>query len=157
SRRSAAQAKRLGVPREGGSGGLGGRGLVPSDFPLIPATNTDLAAGVRRGTFRDDLIHRLKVVQLHLPPLRERREDIALLVSHFITRKRQRLRRAVCRVTHAALDQLCSYDWPGNVRELENVVETAMLECDGESIEPARLRFEGGATPPGLPPQDLEA
>jgi len=151
-----AQAKLLRVLQEREFRRLGGTRLVRSDFRLITATNADLAAGVRRGTFRDDLIHRLKVVQLHLPPLRERREDIALLVSHFITRKRQRLRRAVCRVTHAALDQLCSYDWPGNVRELENVVETAMLECDGESIEPAHLRFEGGAAPPGLPPQDLD-
>src|SRR4029077_18599912 len=104
----------------------------------------------------DDLFHRLKVVHLQLSPLRERREGIALVVSYFITHKRQRLRRSVCRVTHAALDQLCSYDWPGNVRELENVIETAMLECDGESIEPAHLHFEGGAVPAGLPPQDLD-
>ncbi len=151
-----AQAKLLRVLQEREFRRLGGSSMVRSDFRLITATNADLAAGMRRGTFRDDLLHRLKVVQLHLPPLRERREDIALLVSHFITRKRQRLRRAVCRVTHAALDQLCSYDWPGNVRELENVVETAMLQCDGESIEPGHLRFEGGTAPPSLPPQDLD-
>jgi DNA-binding NtrC family response regulator len=129
---------------------------VRSDFRLITATNVELSAAVRRVAFRDDLFHRLKVVQLHLPPLRERREDIALLVSHFITGKRQRLRRAVCRVTHAALDQLCSYDWSGNVRELENVVETAILDCDNDSIEPGHLRFEGGAVPRGLPTEDLD-
>src|SRR5262249_33201604 len=147
-----AQAKLLRVLQEREFRRLGGTRLLRSDFRLITATNTDLAAGVRHGTFRDDLLHRLKVVQLHLAPLRERREDIALLVSHFITRKRQRLRRSVCRVTHAALDQLCSYDWPGNVRELENVVETAMLQCDGESIEPSHLPFAGGRPPPPLPP-----
>jgi DNA-binding NtrC family response regulator len=151
-----AQAKLLRVLQEREFRRLGGSRLVRSDFRLITATNLDLAAAVRRTAFRDDLFHRLKVVQLHLPPLRERREDIALLVSHFITRKRQRLRRSVCRVTHAALDQLCSYDWPGNVRELENVVETAMLECDGDSIEPGHLRFEGGAVPRGLPAEDLD-
>ena len=151
-----AQAKLLRVLQEREFRRLGGTRLVRSDFRLITATNVDLAAGVRRGAFRDDLFHRLKVVQLHLPPLRERREDIALLVSHFITRKRERLQHNVCRVTHAALDQLCSYDWPGNVRELENVIETAMLECDGESIEPLHLHFASGPPPPGLPAQDLE-
>jgi DNA-binding NtrC family response regulator len=151
-----AQAKLLRVLQEREFRRLGGARLVRSDFRLITATNVDLAASVQHRSFREDLFHRLKVVELHLPPLRERREDIALLVSYFITRKRQRLRRSVCRVTHAALDQLCSYDWPGNVRELENVVETAMLECDGESIEPVHLRFAGGVSPPGLPPQDLE-
>src|SRR5262249_10170953 len=110
-----------------------------------------------RGTFRDDLFHRLKVVQLHLPPLRERREDVALLVSHFITRKRQRLRRGVCRVRHAALDEISSYHVPGKVREPEKAVVTALLEGDAESIEPAHLHFEGGAVPAGLPPHDLEA
>src|SRR5262249_51353550 len=152
-----AQAKLLRVLQEREFRRLGGARLVRSDFRLITATNIDLGASVRRGAFREDLFHRLKVVQLHLPPLRERREDIALLVSHFITRRRQRLRRSVCRVTHAALDQLCSYDWPGNVRELENVVETAMLECDGESLEPIHLHFAGGVAPPALPPQDLDA
>src|SRR5262245_35983771 len=151
-----AQAKLLRVLQEREFRRLGGTRLVRSDFRLVTATNLDLAAGVRKGAFRDDLLHRLKVVELHLPPLRERREDIALLVSHFITRKRQRLRRSVCRVTNAALDQLCSYDWPGNVRELENVVETAMLECDGDSIEPGHLHFHSGTTPAGLPPEHLE-
>ncbi len=152
-----AQAKLLRVLQEREFRRLGGSRLVRTDFRLITATNADLAATVRRGAFRDDLFHRLKVVRLHLPPLRERREDVALLVSHFITRKRQRLRRRVCRVTHGALDQLCAYDWPGNVRELENVVETAMLECDGDSIEPGHLHFEGGVSPPGLPQGDLDA
>jgi DNA-binding NtrC family response regulator len=151
-----AQAKLLRVLQEREFRRLGGTKLVRSDFRLITATNLDLGAAVRRGAFRDDLFHRLRVVQLQLPALRERREDIALLVSHFITAKRQRLRRGVCRVTHAALDLLCSYDWPGNVRELENVVETAMLECDGDSIEPGHLRFEGGAVPRGLPAEDLD-
>jgi DNA-binding NtrC family response regulator len=152
-----AQAKLLRVLQEREFRRLGGSRLVRSDFRLVTATNIDLAACVRRGSFREDLFHRLKVVQLRLPPLRERREDIALLVSHFIIRKRQRLQRPkVCRVTHAAMDQLGSYDWPGNVRELENVIETAILECDGDSIEPGHLHLEGGASPPGLPTEALE-
>jgi two-component system response regulator HydG len=152
-----AQAKLLRVLQEREFRRLGGSRLVRSDFRLITATNIELAAYVRQGLFREDLLHRLKVVQLRLPPLRERREDIALLVSHFIIRKRQRLQRPnVCRVTHAAMDQLGSYDWPGNVRELENVIETAILECDGDSIESVHLHFEGGASPPGLPAEALE-
>ncbi len=99
-----AQAKLLRVLQEREFRRLGGTRLVRSDFRLITATNCDLTALVRRGAFRGDLFHRLKVFELHLPPLRERREDIALLVSYVITRKRQRLRRGVSRVTHAALD-----------------------------------------------------
>jgi DNA-binding NtrC family response regulator len=151
-----AQAKMLRVLQEREFRRLGGSRLIRSDFRLITATNVDVTTAVGTGLFREDLFHRLRVVQLHLPPLRERREDVPLLVSHVITRKRQQLRRSVCRVTHAALDRLCSYDWPGNVRELENVLETAMLECDGDSIDPSHVRFAGAAVPPELPAADLD-
>ncbi len=98
----------------------------------------------------------LRVVHLHVPPLRERREDVPLLVSARDHPQAPGPRRVVCRVTHAALDQLCAYDWPGNVRELENVIETAMLECDGESIDTQHLRFAGGSRTPELPPTNLD-
>jgi two-component system response regulator AtoC len=151
-----AQAKMLRVLQEREFRRLGGTRLIRSDFRLVTATNVDLAAAVTQGRFREDLFHRLRVVHLHVPPLRERREDVPLLVTHVITRKRQGLDRVVCRVTHAALDQLCAYDWPGNVRELENVIETAMLECDGESIDTHHLRFAGGARTPEMPPTNLD-
>jgi len=151
-----AQAKLLRVLQEREFRRLGGTKLIRPDFRLVTATNVDLATAVAEGRIREDLFHRLRVVHLHLPPLRERREDVPLLVTHAITRRRQRLRRPVCRVTHAALDKLCSYDWPGNVRELENVIETAMLECDGDSIEPGHLRFADGMTLPELPQTDVD-
>jgi two-component system response regulator HydG len=142
-----AQGKLLRVLQEREFRRLGGRHLIRSDFRLITATNADLGTAVRGGTFREDLFHRLNVVHVHLPPLRSRREDIPLLVSYFTDQKRLRLKRpGVHRVSHAALDLLVSYDWPGNVRELENVVETAIIECAGNTIEPAHLAF-GGTSP----------
>src|SRR5213594_1036349 len=135
-----AQAKLLRVLQEREFRRLGGRGLIRSDFRLITATNADLTAAVPAGCFREDLLHRLKVVHIHLPPLRERREDIPLLVSYFVDQQRLRLKRpGVHRVSHEAVDVLMSYDWPGNVRELENVVETAIVACPGDAIGPDHL------------------
>src|SRR5262249_58789003 len=112
-----AQAKLLRILQEREFRRLGGSRLVRTDFRLICATNGDLRAAVRAGTFRDDLLHRITVVHLHLPPLRERREDIPLLVSHVVSDRRLRLRRPeVSRLDHRALDLLLAYDWPGNVR-----------------------------------------
>src|SRR5216110_205438 len=130
-----AQAKLLRVLQEREFRRLGGDHLVRSDFRLITATNADLTAAVRAGCFREDLLHRLKVVHIHLPPLRERREDIPLLVSYFVDRQRLRLKRpGVHRVSHEAVDVLMSHDWPGNVRELENAIETAIVACPRDTI-----------------------
>src|SRR5213083_2370484 len=135
-----AQAKMLRVLQEREFRRIGGQHLIRSDFRLITATNADLTSAVRVGSFREDLFHRLNVVHIHLPPLRERRQDIPLLMSYFIDQKRLRLKRpGVQRVSHQAVDLLMSYDWPGNVRELENVIETAMLECTGDMIEISHL------------------
>jgi DNA-binding NtrC family response regulator len=153
-----AQTKLLRVLQEREFRRVGGSRLIRSDFRLISATNVDLTTSVQKGLFRDDLFHRLKVAQLHLPPLRERREDVPLLVSHFVSRKRERLRRPrVCRVTREAMEALGAHDWPGNVRELENAVEIAVLECDGESIEPVHLHFGAGSVRPLADAADLEA
>src|SRR5213594_559755 len=142
-----AQAKLLRVLQEREFRRLGGHHLIRSDFRLITATNADLTAAVRAGSFREDLFHRLNVVHIHLRPLRERREDIPLLVSYFVDQKRLRLKRpGVHRVSHQAVDLLMSYDWPGNVRELENVIETAIVACPDDTVEPAHLVF-GGASP----------
>jgi len=140
-----AQAKMLRVLQEREFRRIGGRYLIRSDFRLITATNADLTSAVRAGSFREDLFHRLNVVHIHLPPLRERRQDIPLLMSYFIDQKRLRLKRpGVQRVSHQAVDLLMSYDWPGNVRELENVIETAILECTGDMIEISHLVLGSG-------------
>jgi DNA-binding NtrC family response regulator len=135
---------------------VGGRRLIRTNFRLISATNVDLAACVQAGTFRGDLYHRLKVAHVELPPLAERREDISLLASHFIDRKRMRLDRPwVCRMSHEAYDLLMAHDWPGNVRELENVIEAAIVECTSDTIEASHLaisRTMPTATAPTLAP-----
>jgi len=152
-----AQAKLLRVLQEREFRRLGGDHLVRSDFRLITATNADLTAAVRAGCFREDLLHRLKVVHIHLPPLRERREDIPLLVSYFVDRQRLRLKRpGVHRVSHEAVDVLMSHDWPGNVRELENAIETAIVACPRDTIGTAHLLCGGAAPARGPSPGELE-
>ncbi len=141
-----AQAKLLRVLQEREFRRIGGRHLIRSDFRLVTATNANLTSAVRAGSFRDDLFHRLNVVHIHLSPLRERRQDIPLLMSYFIDRQRLRLKRpGPYRVSHQAVDLLMSYDWPGNVRELENVIESAILECTGDTIETAHIVFGSGS------------
>src|SRR3989454_7197237 len=141
-----AQAKLLRVLQEREFRRIGGQHLIRSDFRLITATNANLISAVRTGAFRADLFHRLNVVHIHLPPLRERRQDIPLLMSYFIDQKRLRLKRpGPYRVSHQAVDLLMSYDWPGNVRELENVIESAILACTGDTIETSHIVFGGGS------------
>jgi DNA-binding NtrC family response regulator len=153
----AAQAKFLRVLQEREFRRLGGRQLIQTDFRLITATNADLGTCVRAGTFREDLFHRLQVVDIQLPPLRERREDIAPLVSYFIERNRLRLGRpGVQRVRHEALDLLRAYDWPGNVRELEHVVERAIIECPGDTIETVHLVCGTAVVRPGPSTGDFD-
>ncbi|MFO8070368.1 MAG: sigma-54 dependent transcriptional regulator [Polyangia bacterium] len=104
------------------------------DVRLIAATNRDLGERVAEGGFREDLYYRLNVLPIHLPPLRERREDILLLVEHFLERCNERLDTDVHGVCPEAERMLLSYDWPGNVRELENVIERAVVLTDGERV-----------------------
>src|SRR5213592_5229831 len=138
-----AQAKLLRVLQEREFRRIGGQHLIRSDFRLITATNANLISAVRTGAFRADLFHRLNVVHIHLPPLRERRQDIPLLMSYFIDQKRLRLKRpGPYRVSHQAVDLLMSYDWPGNVRELENVAGPVVRheEIDRLVTHPVRPR-----------------
>src|SRR5437016_2865528 len=153
-----AQCKLLRVLQEREFWRLGGRGPIRSNFRLITASNANLAACVGAGTFREDLFHRLQVVHIDLPPLRERREDIPLLISHFIIQKRHRLKRPrVCKVKPEAMHLLLSYNWPGNVRELENVIETAIIECPGDTVEATHLRLSSAAGQEGpCGEEDLE-
>jgi two-component system, NtrC family, response regulator HydG len=112
------------------------------DIRIITATHKDLYARVREGLFREDLYYRLKVFPVHLPPLRERREDIPLLVDHFIRRMNGKTGKRVTRLSHEALRIFMDHAWPGNVRELENAIEHAFVLCDREQIELSDLPIE---------------
>src|SRR2546423_6149648 len=105
---------------------LGGTDEVQADIRVISATNQDLQKLVANGRFREDLFYRINVIQMHLPPLRERRDDIALLAEHFLSKYSQQMKKPVRSVTHDSLALLQAYAWPGNVRELENVIERAV-------------------------------
>lgn len=106
---------------------VGDEELRPIDVRVIAATLRDLEQDVKEGKFRDDLYYRLNVVSLHIPPLRERPEDIQVLVSHFIGKQNKRLHLSIEGISEEALDTLRKHDWPGNVRELENCIEHAMV------------------------------
>jgi DNA-binding NtrC family response regulator len=114
---------------------LGGSSPVPVDFRTISATNRDLQAAVRDGAFREDLFWRLNVVHIHIPPLRERPEDVPVLAESFLARFAQSMSRKPMRFAPEALDALASYPWPGNVRELQNAVERAVVVGHGEVVQ----------------------
>lgn len=117
---------------------------IQVDVRIIAATHRDLDKEVQASRFREDLFYRLNVLSIHVPPLRERREDIPLLIEHFITRNNVRLGTQLQGVEPEARRALYEYSWPGNVRELENTIERAMVLCEGDTIQaadlPARLR-----------------
>ena len=121
------QAKLLRVLQEREIERLGGIRPVPVDVRILAATNVNLRSAVRARTFREDLYYRLNVVPLHVPPLRERREDIPALVEHFVRKIARECNRDVRGVSAGALEVLTRYDWPGNVRELENVLHRAVV------------------------------
>ena len=129
---------------------VGGTHPIRVDVRVVAATNRDLEKAIREGTFREDLYYRLNVITLHLPPLRERREDVSLLASHFAARISQRLGRPTAGFTPEARACLQRYDWPGNVRELANAVERALVLGEGDLIRPEDLPetvLESGAAP----------
>jgi DNA-binding NtrC family response regulator len=108
---------------------VGGNQEVEVEVRIIAATNKNLAGEVQQGRFREDLYYRLNVIEIHLPPLRERREDVPLLAEHFVQHISSALGKDVTGISAAALKVLIAYDWPGNVRELENVIERAIVTC----------------------------
>ncbi len=114
---------------------VGGTTTIEVDVRVIAATHRDLASMVKAGQFREDLFYRLNVFPLTLPPLRERQEDIPLLSRYFAQRKSARLGRTPCTFTTAAMERLSGYSWPGNIRELENIIERAVILCDGDTID----------------------
>ncbi len=120
---------------------VGGAEEVPVDVRVVAATKADMLEMVREGRFRSDLYYRLNVIRIHVPPLRERREDIPLLVRHFIDRLAVELHRDVHDVTEDALMLLLEHDWPGNVRELQNAVERALVTCDADALRAQDFDF----------------
>jgi DNA-binding NtrC family response regulator len=108
---------------------------------VIAATNADLAQAVRDGRFRDDLYYRLNVISIHIPPLRERREDIPLLTHSFIGRLAHEIGKDVSGISDGALRVLVNNDWPGNVRELENAIERAMVTCKTTTLTEEDFSF----------------
>jgi DNA-binding NtrC family response regulator len=108
---------------------------------VIAATNRNLGDAVRAGTFREDLLYRLSVMDVELPPLREREGDVPLLANFFVSRFNQELRTSVTSISTEAIAKLQAHSWPGNVRELRNTLERAMLLFDAEVLEPEHLRM----------------
>ncbi|AEH45661.1 two component, sigma54 specific, transcriptional regulator, Fis family [Thermodesulfatator indicus DSM 15286] len=128
------QVKLLRVLQERSFERVGGTRSIKVDIRVIAATNKDLQKEVREGRFREDLYYRLNVIPIKLPPLRERKEDIPLLIEHFLSRFTQRKRRKITGLSKEALECLMKYHWPGNVRELENVIERMVILANGEQL-----------------------
>lgn len=152
------QSKILRVLQEGEFSRVGGNQTLQSDVRIIAATNKDLEAEVERGRFREDLFYRLNVVRIELPPLRERREDIPLLVDYFLERiARQRHAAEALRVSEEAMDMLKAYHWPGNVRELENTMQRACVLATSRVLLPKDLPLgRAGRRVPAGPERPLE-
>jgi PAS domain S-box-containing protein len=140
----AIQVKLLRVLQEKSFEPLGGTASVSADVRVITATNRDLAGLIREGRFREDLYYRIKVLHIHLPPLRERRSDVPLLCDHFIELFNDRYKKAIAAVSDEVSAALLAYEFPGNIRELENILEHAFIFCKGETIEMDHLPPELG-------------
>jgi DNA-binding NtrC family response regulator len=128
------QVKLLRVLQESEFERVGGIKTLKVDVRLVTATNRDLLREVQSGAFREDLYYRLNVVPIHLPPLRERRSDIPLLVDHFVSKFNDRLKKSISGVDPDALERLYQHPWPGNIRELENVLERTILFAEGPTL-----------------------
>ena len=162
------QAKLLRVLEERTVRRLGGSQEIPVDVRVLAATNRDPGEAVASGVFREDLLYRLNVITIELPPLRRRKEDVPLLARHLVRQLAQRHERPARQLSPAAVEALKSHHWPGNVRELRNVIERAVIICSGESIERhhlapypldqrARARSEDTITlPVGTPIEEVE-
>ena len=133
------QAKLLRVIEERTVRPLGDTTSYPIDVRIISTTNRDISKLIREGRFREDLYYRLKVIDIELPPLRDRKEDIPLIIQHFITKFNKHLKKNISGISEEALKLLLGYAWPGNVRELENVIERAITLTQYEVISPEDL------------------
>jgi len=138
----ATQAKILRVLQDGSFERVGGNQTVRVDVRIIAATNKQLEKAVADGQFREDLFYRLNVVRIHLPPLRERREDIKLLAGYFLRKFSRQLRQPVKSISPEAMEFLLQHSWPGNVRELENAIQRALIMSKGDVLLPADFTQE---------------
>lgn len=136
------QVKLLRVLQEKEVDPIGGSTTIPVDVRVIATSNRDLSGMVRKGQFREDLYYRLRVIPLTIPPLRDRAEDIELLIDRFVKKYTPSCQKSTATFSAEALAQLSSWTWPGNVRELENAIERAVLICQGSVIGPEHLLLE---------------
>ena len=146
------QPKLLRVLQERSYRKIGSEKTYAVDFRLISSTNRPPADAIRDGLLRDDLFYRISTITIHVPPLRERSEDIQLLTEHFLHMYAQKYERAIDGVSQAAYQRLFGHAWPGNVRELQNVIERAVLLAKGNRVEPVDLPFDNGSLPEGTAP-----
>jgi transcriptional regulator with PAS, ATPase and Fis domain len=162
------QPKLLRVLQERTCRKIGSEKSYPVDFRLITSTNRMPADAIRDGALRDDLFYRISTITIHVPPLRERMEDIQLLTDHFLKLYAEKYERPIAGVSQSAYQRLFSHPWPGNVRELQNVIERAVLLAKGEHLEPVDLPFDNGGpanaasptlawdVPPNMTLEDIE-
>jgi DNA-binding NtrC family response regulator len=143
----AIQVKLLRVLQEREFERLGSNVVRHIDVRVIAATNQDLRAALEQGTFREDLYYRLNVVPINIPPLRERKQDIPFLASHFVKKLAPETGCRAESITDAAMAKLLSYHWPGNVRELENVIERSLVMCAGTELDAADIKLESAPGP----------
>ncbi|NOK57550.1 MAG: DNA-binding transcriptional response regulator, NtrC family [Chloroflexi bacterium AL-W] len=136
---SATQKKLLRVLQERSFERVGGNVTVKANVRIIAATNRDLQHEVAEGNFREDLFYRLNVINIHLPPLHERQDDIPILIQHFLSRYAKKNQSPVPQITKEAMTILVAFHWPGNVRQLENTIERAVVLAQGQLIEPSHL------------------
>jgi transcriptional regulator with PAS, ATPase and Fis domain len=140
---------------------VGGSRVIPTDVRIIAATNRDLAAAIASGTFRADLFYRLNVFPIHVPPLRQRREDIPMLVEYFVKRYAEKAGKQISKIDKNTLKLCQSYPWPGNIRELQNIVERSVILCTGDTfwIDEAWLSSQNAASPASSGPltQNLQS
>jgi formate hydrogenlyase transcriptional activator len=151
------QTKLLRVVQEGELERLGSSQTLKVDTRIIAATNRDLEEEVRKGRFREDLWYRLNVFPITVPPLRQRQEDIPLLVQSFVNRFSRKLGKEITKIPPQVLQALQQYPWPGNVRELENVIERSLIDTKGPILQLAEKITAPAPPTPVSPPQSLEA
>jgi transcriptional regulator with GAF, ATPase, and Fis domain len=113
---------------------VGGNSVIPTDVRIIAASNRDLPAAIASGGFRADLFYRLNVFPIDVPPLRKRKEDIAMLVEYFVKRYAQKARKQISKINKNTLKLCESYHWPGNIRELQNIIERSVILCTGDTL-----------------------
>ena len=145
------QVKLLRVLQEKEIERVGGERTITVDVRIISATNRDLAPLVETGEFREDLYYRLHIIPIEVPPLRERKEDILPLVTHFIQSIAAEMAKTIDGVSDEAMDLLLRYDWPGNIRELENMIERAIVLCEGTVLDPQLFPLNERRTPRSTP------